>query len=111
MLAHASTQLGCAVGATSSDGMFTLEEAECLADCDHAPCVQVNHRYMRTTTASAFDEMIQSLRDGRLDAEVPTHGTLVRVKRGRALVAREQISAERSAAKAAREERTAQESK
>jgi NADH-quinone oxidoreductase E subunit len=111
MLAHASTQLGCAVGATSGDGMFTLEEAECLADCDHAPCVQVNHRYMRTTTTDAFDEMIQSLRDGRLDAEVPAHGTLVRVKRGRALVAREQISAERSAAKAAREERTAQESK
>ena len=45
-----SATLGCAVGATSDDGLFTLEETECLADCDLAPCVQVNHRYVRTTT-------------------------------------------------------------
>jgi NADH:ubiquinone oxidoreductase subunit E len=28
MLAHAATTLGCALGATSDDGLFTLEEAE-----------------------------------------------------------------------------------
>ncbi len=50
MLAHAGDTLGCAVGSTSTDGLFTLEETECLADCDLAPCVQVNHRYVRTTT-------------------------------------------------------------
>ena len=32
-----ATSLGCPVGATSSDGLFTLEETECLADCDFAP--------------------------------------------------------------------------
>ena len=31
MLLHASATLGCAVGATSDDGLFTLEESECLA--------------------------------------------------------------------------------
>ncbi len=46
LLAHAETSLGCSVGSTSNDGLFTLEETECLADCDFAPCVQVNHRYV-----------------------------------------------------------------
>ena len=36
LLEHASTTLGCAVGSTSDDGLFTLEEAECLADCNAA---------------------------------------------------------------------------
>ena len=58
LLEHASATLGCPVGATSSDGLFTLEETECLADCDYAPCVQVNHRYVRTTTPDAFDEVV-----------------------------------------------------
>jgi NADH-quinone oxidoreductase subunit F len=51
---------GCAVGGTSDDGLFTLEEAECLADCNIAPCVQVNHRYVRTD-AESFDAWSQDL--------------------------------------------------
>ena len=50
MLAHAEERLGIRVGATTDDGLFTLEESECPADCDHPPCVQVNHRFVRTTT-------------------------------------------------------------
>ncbi|NBV26354.1 MAG: NAD(P)H-dependent oxidoreductase subunit E, partial [Actinobacteria bacterium] len=33
LLDHATKTLGCAVGGTSADGLFTLEETECLADC------------------------------------------------------------------------------
>lgn len=103
LLAHAGARLGCTVGATSEDGLFTLEEAECLADCGHAPCVQVNHRYVRTTTPDAFDALVEDLRAGRRDHEIPTHGTLVRVRRSGGLrVSDEQIAAERAAAKAAR---------
>ncbi|MDE3093610.1 MAG: NAD(P)H-dependent oxidoreductase subunit E [Acidobacteriota bacterium] len=106
LLEHAATTLGCAVGATSSDGMFTLEETECLADCNQAPCVQVNHRYVRTTTPAAFDAMVTDLREGRLDHDVPTHGTLIRVKRqGGLRVAKDDLAAERAAALAARTER------
>ncbi len=67
MLTHAGATLGCEVGATSDDGLFTLEETECLADCDRAPCVQVNHRYVRTTTPEAFDALVGELRDGKRD--------------------------------------------
>jgi NADH-quinone oxidoreductase subunit E len=106
MLAHARATLGCAVGSTSDDGLFTLEETECLADCDRAPCVQVNHRYVRTTTPEAFDTMVEDLRAGRLDADVPAHGTLIRVKRqGGLRVGADELEAERAAARAARDAR------
>ena len=32
LLEHASATLGCSVGATSDDELFTLEETECVAD-------------------------------------------------------------------------------
>lgn len=105
-LEHASKKLGCAVGSMSEDGLFTLEETECLADCDRAPVVQVNHRYMRTTTTDAFDDMVDDLRSGKLDHDVPPHGTLIRVRRSGGLRApRQEVADQRVAAKAARERR------
>ena len=111
LLEHASTTLGCSIGSTSPDGLFTLEETECLADCNLAPCVQVNHRYVRSTTPAAFDEMVEDLRSGRLDHDVPSHGTLIRVRRNGGLRAeRSEVAAERAEAKAAREARASKES-
>ena len=110
LLEHASSTLGCAVGATSSDGLFTLEETECLADCNIAPVVQVNHRYVRTTTPEAFDQLVADLRAGKLDHDVPAHGTLIRVRRSAGLRApREQVASERAEARLAREARTPKE--
>jgi NADH-quinone oxidoreductase subunit E len=112
MLEHASAKLGCPVGGTSSDGLFTLEESECLADCNIAPVVQVNHRFVRTTTPEAFDAMIEDLRAGRLDHDVPSHGTLIRVRRNSGLRApHAEVAEQRAVAKEAREQRTNQETK
>ncbi len=112
MLEHASVTLGCAVGATSDDGLFTLEEAECLADCNYSPCVQVNHRYVRTTTAATFDAMVGELRAGKLEHEVPSHGTLVRVRRSVGLRApRQEVVEQRAAAREERALRAAKEEK
>ena len=103
LLAHASEVLGCAVGGTSDDGLFTLEETECLADCNIAPVVQVNHRYVRTTTPEAFDGLVADLRAGRLEHDVPAHGTLIRVRRNGGLRAdANEIATERAAAREAR---------
>ena len=55
LLEHAESSLGVSAGGTTADGMFTLEEAECLADCDRAPCVQVNHRFVGDQTPESFD--------------------------------------------------------
>ena len=109
LLDHASETLGCAVGSTSDDGLFTLEETECLADCNIAPCVQVNHRYVRTTTPYAFDAMVDELKAGKLDHDIPRHGTLIRVRRSGGLRAsKSDVASERGDAKAARDKREAE---
>jgi NADH-quinone oxidoreductase E subunit len=106
LLEHAESTLGVRAGGTTADGVFTLHEAECLADCDKTVCVQVNHRYVGAQSAETFDGLIDDLRAGRLDGTVPPHGTLVRVRRSVGLQAdRAAIAAER--AKAARAAATA----
>jgi len=109
MLAHAEQSLGVRAGATSDDGLFTLEETECLADCDIAPCVQINHRYVRTTTPEAFDDLVAELRDGGRADEIPPHGTLIRVQRSVGLaVGPTVVAQERAAAKQAVAARSAE---
>ena len=97
LLEHAQGALGVRAGGTSPDGVFTLEEAECLADCDRTPCVQVNHRFMGAQTPESFDALLEDLRAGRLSETVPPHGTLVRVRRSVGLtVEPSEIAAERA---------------
>ena len=81
LLEHAERSLGIRTGSTTADAMFTLEEAECIADCGRAPCLQVNHRFFGNVTNGNFDRLVDDLRRGTLDDEVPHHGTLVRVRR------------------------------
>jgi NADH-quinone oxidoreductase subunit E len=111
LLEHAETTLGVRAGGTTPDGVFTLHEAECLADCDKTVCVQVNHRYVGAQTPQTFDALLDDLRAGRLAETVPPHGTLVRVRRSVGLQAyRATIVAERAneaEAKAARAAATA----
>ncbi len=98
LLEHAESTLGVRAGGTTPDGVFTLHEAECLADCDKTPCVQVNHRYVGAQTPESFDTLVDDLRAGRLADTVPSHGTLVRVRRSVGLQAdRAAIKTERAA--------------
>ena len=89
LLEHAEEHLGMRTGATSADGTFTLEEAECLADCGRAPCLQVNHRFFGDVSHEDFDRMTEDLSAGRLSDVVPPHGTLVRVRRAGGLAVAE----------------------
>ena len=108
LLEHAESALGVRAGGTTTDGVFTLEESECLADCDRTPCVQVNHRYMGAQTPESFDTLLDDLRSGALSGTVPPHGTLVRVRRSVGLVAdRAAIVAERAKASEAKAARAA----
>ena len=98
LLDHAESVLGVRAGGSTADGVFTLHEAECLADCDKTVCVQVNHRYVGAQTPETFDALLDDLRAGRLADTVPPHGTLVRVRRSTGLQAdRAAVAAERSA--------------
>jgi NADH-quinone oxidoreductase E subunit len=106
LLEHAESSLGVRAGGTTPDGLFTLEESECLADCDRTPCVQVNHRYVGGQTAQSFDRLVTDLRAGTLADTVPNHGTLVRVRRSVGLQAdKKAVAAERAAAADAQKRR------
>ena len=80
LLEHAEERLGIKAGSTTADGKFTLEDVECIAACTEAPCLQVNYRYRYKVTPAEFDRLVDDLAAGRLDAEVPPHGTLARVR-------------------------------
>lgn len=80
LIHHAEHTLGVKVGGTTDDGLFTLERAECQAACTEAPCLQVNYRYRFRVTDESFDQLIGDLRAGRLDGEIPAHGTVARVR-------------------------------
>ncbi len=98
LLEHAESSLGVSAGGTTADGSVTLEEAECLADCDRTPCVQVNHRFVGAQTPEAFDRLVAELRSGSRSADIPTHGVLNRVQRTGGLAADPaQVAAERAA--------------
>ena len=79
LLDHAQQRLGVKTGGTTADGMFTLEDVECIAACTEAPCLQVNYRYRLRVSNDDFDEMIDSIRAGRT-GDLPQHGTLARVR-------------------------------
>ena len=80
LIHRAEHTLGVKVGGTTDDGMFTLEQAECQAACTEAPCLQVNYRYRYRVTPDQLDQLIDDLRNGRLDGEIPPHGTVAKVR-------------------------------
>ena len=80
LLEHAEHRLGVKAGSTTTDGLFTLEDVECIAACTEAPCLQVNYRYFYKVTPGEFDALVDDLAAGRRDADVPRHGVLARVR-------------------------------
>jgi len=80
LLEHAEERLGVKAGSTTDDGMFTLEDVECIAACTEAPALQVNYRFRYRVTPEQFDDLVGDLAEGRLDDEVPRHGTLARTR-------------------------------
>ena len=96
LLHHAEERLGVKDGGTTPDGLFTLEEVECVAHCNFAPCLQANYRYFGPLSNDTFDQLVDDLAANRLKDTVPPHGTLVRVRRTSGLqVSPEQIIEER----------------
>jgi NADH-quinone oxidoreductase subunit E len=77
LMHHAEHALGVRAGSTTSDGLITLQHAECQAACSEAPTLQVNYRHRYRVTTEAFDQLVDDLRAGRVK-DVPPHGTLAR---------------------------------
>lgn len=56
--------LGASVGETTKDGMFTLQQSECLGACADSPVMLVNDRSMCSfMTKDRIDSLIAGLRE------------------------------------------------
>ena len=62
-LAHLEHKLGIHMGETSADGLFTLQQSECLGACADSPVMLVNDRHMCSFMSnSRLDQLIDDLR-------------------------------------------------
>jgi NADH-quinone oxidoreductase subunit F len=49
----------------TKDGVFSLEEVECIGACTGAPAMQINYDFYENLTPASFDGLIQELDFGR----------------------------------------------
>jgi NADH-quinone oxidoreductase subunit E len=63
-LRHLCSRLGVEQGGTSADGMFTVQQSECLGACADAPVMLVNDLQMCSfMTAARLDDLLDTLRN------------------------------------------------
>jgi NADH-quinone oxidoreductase subunit E len=59
ILSHLEKRLGIKVGESTADGRFYLkQEEECLAACNGAPMMMVNHVYFEHLTPAKVDQIL-----------------------------------------------------
>ena len=63
-LDHLCHKLGVEQGGTTADGVFTVQQSECLGACADAPVLLVNDRQMVSFMSDArLDELVAALRE------------------------------------------------
>lgn len=66
ILHYLEETLGVTKGGTTEDGLFTVQEAECLGACGSAPMLQVtNGPYVHNLTTEKVDALLDDLRAGK----------------------------------------------
>lgn len=63
LIEHIEHRLGCGVGETSADGMFTLKTVECLAACGMGPMLQVGEKYYENLDPAGMNQLLDDLRN------------------------------------------------
>jgi len=58
LLEHCEKKLGIGHKGTTPDGMFSLEEVECIGACSWAPAVQVNYDFHENLTTEKMDAIL-----------------------------------------------------
>lgn len=62
-LAHLETRLGIEMGQTTADGLFTLQQSECLGACADAPVMLVNDTNMCSfMSPDKLDQLVDGLK-------------------------------------------------
>ena len=62
-LQHLAQKLGIEMGQTTPDGLFTLQQSECLGACADSPVMLVNDRHMCSFMSNEkLDQLVDGLR-------------------------------------------------
>ena len=62
LLEHCEQKLGIGHKGTTPDGLFSLEEVECIGACRWAPAAQVNYDFHENLTAEKMDGVLDEYR-------------------------------------------------
>ena len=77
LLEQAKKRLEIGHKEVTGDGVFSLEEVECIGACTGAPALQVNYDFYENVTPLKFDRLIEDLDAGKKTAPEPvTAGAL-----------------------------------
>lgn len=60
LLDHCKKKLGIGHKGTTPDGLFSLEEVECIGACSWAPAAQVNYDFHENLTNTRMDEILDN---------------------------------------------------
>ncbi len=67
-LVHLEKKLGIRMGETTADGMFTLQQSECLGACADSPVMLVNDRTMCSFMSNEkLDQLVEGLRGAKAE--------------------------------------------
>jgi len=58
ILDHCKKKLGIGHKGTTQDGLFSLEEVECIGACSWAPAAQVNYDFHENLTTEKMDQVL-----------------------------------------------------
>ncbi len=74
---HVQRKLEIGNKETTSDGVFSVEEVECIGACTGAPALQVNYDFFENLTPAKVDSLIEELDLGRkVEPEPHTSGAI-----------------------------------
>ena len=65
ILDHCKHKLGIGHKEVTKDGLFSLEEVECIGACCWAPAIQINYDFHEDLTPEKVDVLFKMYRDGQ----------------------------------------------
>ncbi len=71
ILEHVERKLEIGHKEVTKDGVFSLEEVECIGACTGAPAMQVNYDFYENLSSESVDQIIDALDAGRKPAPAP----------------------------------------
>ncbi len=63
ILQHCAKKLGVGNKGTTADGLFSLEEVECIGACSWAPAAQLNYDFHENLTVEKIDRLLDEYKN------------------------------------------------